>query len=167
MKLAKSDWWADARDIRALDFFESLSLISNTADIQTSLPYKLRDPLIDMTRPCSAISGALKAFKPTYTLSSELPAARFLSRSSTRAYTSSRCSNAALRLPSLRQCTSWRTTSQSSVLQGRCAGQSSRRISGHTARRFSTTPTPNKYKTVEEARSRYKSGVRVYSDISI
>ena len=158
--------WRDARDIRALDFFEGLSLISNTADIQTSPPYKLRDPLIDMPRPCSAISGALKAFKPTYTLSSELPAARFLSRSSTRAYTS-RCSNAALRLPDLRQCTSWRTTSQSSALQGRCSCQSFRRISGHTARPFSTTPIPNKYKTVEEARSRYKSGVCFNFNISI
>lgn len=111
-----------------------------------------------MLRPCSAIPGALKAFKPTYTLSSELPAARFLLRSSTRAYTSTLCSNAALRLPDLRQCTSWGKTSQSSVLQGRCAGQSSRRISEHTARPFSTTPIPNKYKTVEEARSRYKLG---------
>ena len=159
--------WRDARDIRALDFFESLSSISNTTDIQTSPPYKLRDPLIDMPRPCSPISGALKASKPMCTLSSELPAARFLSRSSTRAYTSSRCSNAALRLLGLRQCTSWRTTSQSSVLQGRCAGQGSRRISGHTARPFSTTPIPNKYKTVEEARSRYKSGVCFNLNISI
>jgi hypothetical protein len=40
MKLAKSDW-RDARDIsaldiRALDFFGSLSSVLNTADIQTS-----------------------------------------------------------------------------------------------------------------------------------
>lgn len=120
-----------------------------------------------MSRPCSATPGALKAFKPTYTLSSELPAARFVSRPFTRTYTSSLCSNPALRLPDLRQCTTWGTTSQSSALQGRCAGQSSRRISRHTARPFSTTPIPNKYKTVEEARSRYKSGVCVYLNISI
>ena len=126
-----------------------------------------RGPLIDMSRPCSAIPGALKAFKPTYTPSSELPAVRFLSRSFTRAYTSSRCSYATLRLTDLRQCTFWRTTSQSSALQGRCAGQSSWRISGHTARPFSTTPISNKSKTVEEARSRYKSGVCVYLNISI
>jgi len=164
MKLAKRDR-RDARDVRALDFFGSLGLeYRRHPDFS---PYRLRGPLIDMLRPCSAIPGALKAFKPTYTLSSELPAARFLSRSSTRAYTSSRCSNAALRLPDLRQCTSLGTTSQSSALQGRCSWQSSRRISGHTARPFSTTPIPNKYKTVEEARSRYKSGVCVYSNISI
>jgi len=148
-------------------FLRAFSSILNTADIQTSPPYKLRGPLIDMSQPCSAIPGALKAFKPTYTLSSELLAARFLSRSSTRACASSRCSNAALRLPDLKQCTSWRTTSQSSALHGRCAGQSSRRISGRTARPFSTTPIPNKYKTVEEARSRYKSGVCVYLNILI
>jgi hypothetical protein len=35
MKLAKSDW-RDARDIRALDFFGSLSSVLNIADIQTS-----------------------------------------------------------------------------------------------------------------------------------
>jgi hypothetical protein len=37
MELAKSGW-RDARDIRALDFFGSLSSVLNTADIQTSRP---------------------------------------------------------------------------------------------------------------------------------